>query len=252
MNAEAPPARRGDLGGAVRERLLSRIQSGSLRPGERLPPEPELAARFGVSRATLREALRGLADDGWITRTRGAGTYVTHRPRLHNNLDDNFGVSELIRSMGMRPGTENLRVYDAVASSAECERLGIPPNSSVCVVERIRTANDEAVVYSRDIVPAALLGNDRPILDRLGQGALYEMLERDFGIVIVQGIASIRPVKADRWLAGQLRVKTGRLLLHLVQVDYDEAGRAVLLAHEYHLADAFDVTVVRRGPGRRT
>jgi GntR family transcriptional regulator len=234
---------------AVNAEIRSRIESGTWRPGDRLPPEPELAASFGVSRATLREALRLLAEDGWLSRTRGAGTYVTHRPRLRNNLDVNFGVSELIESMGLRPGTENLRIYDASATGAEGERLGVPPGSRVVVIERVRTADDVPVIFSRDVIPVAALAGRDDVLKKLGQGGLYSLLRDELGIVIAQGVASIRPMKADRWLAGQLRVPSGTLLLQILQVDYDASGRAVLLSLEHHIADAFEVFVVRRGPG---
>jgi GntR family transcriptional regulator len=66
-----------------------------------------------------------------------------------------------------------------------------------------------------------------------------------------QGVASIRPANAGREVSELLRVPEGTLLLYLLQVDYDAEGRPVLLSHEHHLADAFEVTVVRRGPGPR-
>lgn len=59
---------------AIRDKLAQRMSSGGLAAGARLPPEPELAAELGVSRATLREALRSL-EDGFVSRRRGAGTY---------------------------------------------------------------------------------------------------------------------------------------------------------------------------------
>nr|MBA2599332.1 GntR family transcriptional regulator [Actinomycetota bacterium] len=251
MSSQGGPGGRG-LGTAVRDRIRERIESGAWRPGHRLPAEPHLASLLGVSRATLREALKVLADDGWITRTPGAGTYVTHRPRLKNNLDVNFGVSELIESMGMRVGTQGLRVYDGPAGASEAARLAIPPESRVFVIERIRTADYEPVVFSRDVIPASIVGEGAQALDSLGQGTLYRMLEEEFGVVVNQGLAEIKPVKADRWTASQLRVPTGTMLLYLLQVDYDDTGRAVLLSHEHHVADAFEITVVRRGPGRNT
>jgi DNA-binding GntR family transcriptional regulator len=230
--------------------MAARIESGLWRPGQRLPTEPELAASFGVSRATLREALKSLQEDGFLTRTRGAGTYVTHRPRMKNNLDVNFGVTDLIRSMGMAPGTENLSVYEAAATATEAERLAIPPGSRVEVVERIRTADGGPVVSSRDVAPSSLLVGVDDLAARLRQGSIYDLLE-SAGIGVMQGVVSIKPLRADRIRASQLRVARGTLLLHLTQVDFDDLGRPVLLSYEYHLADAFEVTVVRRGPGRR-
>src|SRR3990170_1898698 len=113
-------ATRGDtLRTSVREDLVRRIEAGEWRPSERLPSEPDLAASLGVSRATLRDALRSLEEDGFVTRVQGSGTFVTHRPRLRNNLDVNFGVTELIRSMGMRPGSAGVRTFEAEATAGE-------------------------------------------------------------------------------------------------------------------------------------
>jgi GntR family transcriptional regulator len=150
----------------------------------------------------------------------------------------------------MYPGTARLHVYDGVASPIEAEKLGLAEGVNVKIIERVRTADGTPVIFSRDLVPPAVLGGRSDVLDRLGQGTLYTLLERELGVVVTRGSASIKPEKADRWLASQLRVPTGALLLYIAQVDYDESGRAVLMSHEHHLADAFEITVARRGPGR--
>jgi GntR family transcriptional regulator len=246
------PVRSGDgLTATVREELVGRIERGEWRPRQRLPSEPVLAVSLGVSRATLREALRSLAEDGFVTRVQGSGTFVTHRPRLKNNLDVNFGVTDLIRTMGMRPGSNDVRVEQAAASEEDARQLGLGPGEAVVSVERVRTADDRPVVFSVDMLPAALLSRRPALLGRLGQGSIYDLLERALGIVVRQGVASLRPANADRRLAARLQVPEGTLLLYVLQVDYDTEGRPVLLSHEHHLADAFEITVVRRGPGRR-
>jgi DNA-binding GntR family transcriptional regulator len=235
---------------SVREALAERMASGKMPPGYQLPPEPELATDFGVSRATLREALRSLEEDGFLTRTRGAGTFVTHRPRLRNNLDVNFGVTDAIRAAGMDPGSEAIQVVERPAPPDVARRLAVPSGCAIVAVERVRTADRRPVVYSRDMMPTN--GGDRSnLLERLSDQSIYEYLERDRGIVVHHGVASFRPIKADRAVAGALRVIKGALLLYIRQVDYDDQGRPVLLSEEFHLADAFEFTVVRRGPGRR-
>jgi GntR family transcriptional regulator len=235
---------------SVREEIAQRIGSGDMSPGMRLPPEPSLASELGVSRATLREALRSLEEDGFVTRTRGAGTFVTHRPRLRSNLDVNFGVTDAIRASGSRPGAEAVSVTHVVASGDEGRRLELRHGDRVAVIERVRTADGRPVVYSRDVLPKAIVGDRVDLAERLSQGSVYELLERDLGIVVHHGLASFQPVKADRAISSRLRVIRGALLLYLRQVDYDEGGRPVLYSHEHHLADAFEFTVVRRGPGR--
>ncbi len=237
---------------SVRDLIADRISSGEIRPGSRLPPEPELAGELGVSRATLREALRSLEEDGSVHRLRGRGTFVTHRPGLRNNLDVNFGVTNAIRQAGFVPGTESLSVLEARASAEEARRLAVDPGDELLLVERVRTANGRPIVFSRDIVPRSVIGErGGPLLSRLADGSIYDLLDREFGVVIRHGLASFQPVKADRQVAAKLKVIRGALLLYLRQVDYDDAGRPVLYSHEYHLAGVFDFTVVRRGTAAR-
>jgi GntR family transcriptional regulator len=235
---------------SVRERLARLISGGNWRPGERLPSEPKLARDLGVSRATLRDALRSLEEDGFVTRAHGAGTFVTFRPRLRNNLDVNFGVTQLIRAHGLEPGAVMMSRAAEVADGEWAAELALEPGEEVAVVERVRTADGTPVVFSLDVVPLKLLGGTLEVLDRLGEGSLYALLERERRIVVAHGVARIRPALASARIAKLLGQKKGALLLVFLQVDYDVEGRPVLLSHDYHVADAFETTVVRRGPGR--
>jgi GntR family transcriptional regulator len=235
----------------TRENLLAWIAEGKVRPGAQLPPEPQLAGQLGVSRPTLREALRSLEDEGVVTRSRGAGTFLAHRPRLRNNLDVNFGVSDAIRQAGMEPGQRNAVTSIERVPEDERDRLGLGADEQVVVVERVRTADGRPVVATRDVLPVRLLDGRPEVLPLLAGGSLYETMERDLGIAIHHGVADFAPVRATKALASKLRVSRGSLLLYLRQVDYDQAGRPVLSSHEHHLADAFEFTLVRRGPGRR-
>ena len=234
---------------SVRDELAGRITSGAIPPGSRFPPEPQLAEDLGVSRATLREALRSLEEDGFVTRRRGAGTFATHRPRLRNNLDVNFGVTEAIRASGMRPGAVDIKVSIGPSSVNEAAALDIEPGETVATVERVRTADERRVVFSRDVVAQSLVGED--VLEQLEDGSVYDLLESVAHVAIQHGVVTIEPMAADRALARKLKIPVGSLLLYLRQVDYDRGGDPVLLSHEYHLGDAFEFTVVRRGPGRR-
>ena len=234
---------------SVRDELAGRITSGAIPPGSRFPPEPQLAEDLGVSRATLREALRSLEEDGFVTRRRGAGTFATHRPRLRNNLDVNFGVTEAIRASGMRPGAVDIKVSIAPSGANEAAALDIEPGDPVVTVERVRTADERRVVFSRDVVAQSLVGED--VLEQLEDGSVYDLLESVAHVAIQHGVVTIEPMAAERTLARKLKIPVGSLLLYLRQVDYDRGGDPVLLSHEYHLGDAFEFTVVRRGPGRR-
>lgn len=234
---------------SVRRHIATRIDD--VPAGSQLPPEPELAAELGVSRATLREALRLLEEEGLVRRTRGAGTFVSDRPRMVNNLDANFGVSDAIRGSGKEPGTASRSIRVEAASADEAERLDLEPGEDVVVIDRVRTAGGRPVVVSRDILAKRLTRGDAGILGRLEAGSVYEVLERDLGVVIHHGIATFQPTRSDGHIASELGVARGTMLLYLRQVDFDESGRPVVSSHEHHLADAFEFSVIRRGPGRR-
>jgi GntR family transcriptional regulator len=232
----------------VRDEIANRIDSGRIPRGSKLPPEPALAEQLGVSRPTLREALRSLEEDGFVTRTRGAGTYATHRPRLQNNLDVNFGVTEAIRAAGMDPGTSETAVHTEGASEQQAAALDLRPGDPVVVLERVRTADLRPVVFSRDVASVTTISAVELAAMQL-DGSVYAILERH-GHAVEHGVVRIEPCRADRTLARKLGVKSGAQLLYLLQVDYGRDGDPVLLSEEYHLADAFEFTVVRRGPGR--
>ena len=236
---------------SVRDMITDRIDRGLLAAGSRLPSEPTLATELGVSRATLREALRTMEGEGLVRRMWGSGTYVAQSSRVANSLDMNFGVTDAIHAAGMQAGTQDGRHWFEPASAGEAAQLNLQPGQDVLVVERVRTADGKPVVLSRDILPAHLLVEHEGVADQMLHRSMYEVLERDLGLVIHHGIASFRPVRADLTVARRLAIPRGELLLAIWQVDYSEAGVAIVSSHEYHLADAFDFTVHRRGPGRR-
>ena len=235
----------------VRDELTQRIDSGVLPAGSRLPSEPALATELGVSRATLREALRALESEGRLRRMWGSGTFVADSRRMANSLDVNFGVTEAVRAAGMTPGIASAHYSLEPATTSEAARLNVPPGSDLLVVERVRTADGKPVVLSRDILPGRLLAGRPELADEMLKRSIYEVLEKDLGLVIHHGVASFRPVQADVTVARRLGIPRGELLLALWQVDYSEDGTPLLSSYEYHLADAFEFTVLRRGPGRR-
>ena len=109
-------------------------------------------------------------------------------------------------------------------------------------VERVRLAGRRPVIYSRDRIPVALLGeHSEEALD----SSLYGILARA-GHPVTSATAQLIPTLASAKLARVLTVKRGTPLLHIDQVDFDERGRAVMLSHEWHVADAFDLVINRR------
>jgi GntR family transcriptional regulator len=91
----------------VRQQIVASIADGTFAVGESLPNEQEMSERFEVSRATVREAYRGLIDAGYLTRKIGTGTFVSMVPRQHA-LDVNLSYTGMIRDAGFTPSTKVL------------------------------------------------------------------------------------------------------------------------------------------------
>src|SRR3954451_2524919 len=147
------------LADRLRDALLEDISSSQLQPGTKLPSEGELAKRFNVSRATVREAVRGLVEAGYVIRRRGSGSYVAERRRMPHGLDSTLSYLAMIESAGAHAG---MRVLDAVfeQSSKIDGFLKVDKGEKVLAVERVRTADEQPVIYSRDRIPARLLRDD--------------------------------------------------------------------------------------------
>jgi GntR family transcriptional regulator len=232
----------------TRTALLELIDSNGWSSGGKLPSEPELALKLGVSRATLREALRSLHHDGYLERRPGVGTRVVKRALLENSLDNNFGVADVIRSMGRVPGTRSLEIRLSSATEDVARDLAIDIGSDVAIIERIRTADGQPVVFSRHFYPSRGSGEGATALAGLEGESLYTLLETRAGIQVHYGTAVIEPVVADDELAARLDVKPGSLLMHFWQVDYDQQHVPVMLSSEFFRSDSFQFTIFRRGP----
>lgn len=242
------PASRLPRWAAARNALLMRFENGEWPSGVQLPPEPELAIELGVSRATLREALRSLSEDGYIVRKPGAGTRSTHGRVLPTSLDNNAGVANLIRSMGMVPGTSSLSFRLAEAQEDVARDLELGDQRQVAVIERVRTANGRPVIYSRHFYPLGDSCDTSTISEDPDNHSLYAALEARAGLTMQYAKATISPAIADFNLARRLAIATGTLLMHFWQTGFDAASQPVILSSEHYLADAFEFNILRRGP----
>jgi GntR family transcriptional regulator len=238
--------RRPSLVDQVRQGLLDDLVAGKLTRGDKLPNEDRLAERFGVSRATVREAVLGLLEAGYLTRRHGSGTYVTKAPRSRHALDTTVSYTAMIRDAGHTPSETVISKALRAPTPLECELLDLAADEPVLELERVRLADQRPVIYSRDRIPAALLDG---IADEALDSSLYMILE-SAGHPVFRASAELLPTLADDKLSELLEVECGTPLLHIDQVDYDARGRAVMLSLEWHVADAFELIVNRRAsPG---
>ncbi len=234
------------LADVVRDGLRRAIVTGEFPPGSKLPNEDALALRFAVSRATIREAVRGLVEEGYLRRRQGSGTYVTARPLLRNSLDTNFSYTAYLESTGMRGGRRILGLIDVAADDDIAEHLELEIGDPVVELRRVRTADGRPAVFSIDRMPADVVDAVR---DRRALGGSVYALLTARGHAVHHGETVVAPRAADPYLATVLDLPEGTLLQHLEQVDVDVTGRRVLYSLEWHVPSVIELRVYRRGPG---
>ena len=230
----------------VRSELRRAIIGGEFPSGSKLPNEDALCTRFSVSRITLREAVRGLIEDGYVVRRQGSGTFVTEGPRLRNSLDSNFSYTEYLESTGLSVTKQVLDAVRVPAGEDVITALNLAPGSDVVVVRRVRSADGKPAIYSVDSLPTDI-ADVKQDLKAFGR-SLYKLLS-DRGHDVDHARAVLAPVIADAELAEILGVPAGTPLQHLRQVDHDTAGRPVMLSLEWHVPSVIELRVYRRGPG---
>ncbi len=135
--------------------LRAWLATGTHRPGDRLPPELELAGMLGVSRGTLRTALDRLEEAGEITRRQGSGTYVGQAVRptaFHEGLEVLRPYSELAERRGVALTVRELEIAELRIGAEAGEAFALPPDTEAWTITRTILADGEPVAMMRDIV----------------------------------------------------------------------------------------------------
>lgn len=235
----------GPLAERISNELAQRIATGRYAPGQRLPSEAQLCAELDVSRPTLRDAMSRLAAIGLIHRHQGRGTYVAEarQPGISMLLEANLSITAMIESMGLRPGTTDVRTAYEVPNVDTVQALQLGERDAVLSVSRVRTADGVPVVLSHDYLPASIPGLPA---DPVAYGAsLYHLLGECCGEPIGGALARIEPALAAPPVAQRLGVGEGALLLVLHQTHHLVSGRRVLYSTDYLRGDVFTVYVRR-------
>jgi GntR family transcriptional regulator len=230
----------------IAEDLRARVLAGELPAGAQLPSEPDLARSMHVSRSSLRSAIALLEEEGLLSRLHGSGTYVNDRPLLRADVSRNLSVSAMIAATGQEPGTLLAVAAREPAPAEVAQAFGIEAGEPLSALRRVRTADGNPVADTIDWCRCEVLEPEE--LDRLGGGSLYRVLA-ERGLTIHHGVARMFPSVADRAIARRLCVAAGSPLLTLFQVDSAADGTVALVSREHYRADAFEVSVYRRGPG---
>ncbi len=178
--------------------LRARLARGEFR--ERFPTDDDLAAGYGVSRQTVREAVRRLQQEGRIERRRGRGSTVAE-PVLEQPLRSLYSLALTVSHHGLAERNEILSAERRPAPGDVAEALSLPGGEDAVFLERLRFAGDEPISLERSWLPWTA---GRGILRAdLEHGPLYDALRDACGLRVSSGSERISPVvppAADRTL----------------------------------------------------
>ena len=229
----------------VKDEILGYIHENSLKIGTLLPPESHFVSQLGISRGTLREAMRVLEEEGVIRRKQGIGTLICDNKNLiRSTLDINESVSEMIIGKGMTPGSKNTKIEKIKAGKKLAGKLDLSPGEPVISITRVRTANEIPVAHTIDFVPLGAV--PKTFSEDFEGDSLYLYMEEKLGIELTNSMLMIQPIKAPSSIARRLEVKQGDLLLLLEQTDTNTGNMPILYSEEYFVADRFEFIVYRR------
>ena len=228
----------------IKSLILQGLESAEWRPGEAIPSETELAARFSVSQGTVRKAIDEMAAENLLVRRQGKGTFVAS----HNDEDPRevFRFLRLVPENGQPefPQSVPLECWRAKAGHEAARTLGVKFGAPITIIRRMLKFSGKPVIIDEIYLPGEMfVGLDLEMLQSY-QGSFYGLLETRFGVRMVHAEERIRAVAADQTNARLLCVAEGAPLLSVERVSYTYADRPVewrrglyATAEHYYLND---------------
>lgn len=233
-------AKRTPLWQHISTSLSDDITAGRYQPGDKLPTEAQLSARFGVNRHTVRHALQDLADKGLTLSRRGAGVFVTQAPtdyplgrrvRFHQNM----------RAAGRLPARQILTRETRSADLEEARALALPPGATVHVIEGLSYVDEIAVAHFHSVFPLDRLPEIAGAFEATNSvtAALGQCGVPDY----TRASTRIAASRATPTQALHLRCREGDPVLQTRSVNVDAAGHPVEYGNTTYNADRVTLTL---------
>ena len=248
---EPQGGRRPSLVDGAEEALRNWLAPGRHRPGDRLPPEHELASMLGVSRGTLRTALERLEQTGEIIRRQGSGTFVgrvADPAAFHEGLERLESYSSLARARGVELGTRDLAIERTGLSPELAGVFDVEPGTPVTVVSRVVLADGQPAALMVDTVhPEVALPAEAQLRRAIERGDMVlDVLIRQ-SVPIAFANTTIRPrlLKAQERTAKALGVDRMTAVLDLEERYHLTSGECVHHSRDVFAPTGLDLHVIR-------
>lgn len=222
--------------------LRARLRAGEWAPDERLPTEAELVDQYGFSRATVRQALKHLENQGLVVTHHGRGTFRAGGDLIHIGMQELGSISETIAAQGHEPGMRYRSVKVRAPTVGERDLVACDEGEPILDVQRAFLADDVIVAYGYDLFPGRVLPPD--FAPEELRGSMFEFLERRSGVRAVRAVADVHAVESDD-IAWDDDGDERHLYILLDQLHYDHAGKPMMHSKLYFIEGRFRFVVVR-------
>lgn len=224
----------------VEEQILSGIQNGTLKPGERIPSQYELARVCQVSRATVQKALDRLIREEVLYYQQGKGIFVAP-PTERQRLPVLQSVSQSLRALGYRVHADLLLIEEIEASGSVADALSLTPEARVIHVKRLQYANDEPIVLQETYLEAARF---QGVWDHDLRLESLTAIVQQLGDLYLKGSSVAIGAREANWEEGRtLNIQAGTSLLTIEEIDYDGSEEPVRFSRNKLRSDRFRVVI---------
>lgn len=226
----------------IEEWLRSQIEQGILKPGDLLPTEKALGEQLGVSRITIRQALKNLTDAGLVERRRAKGTFVAYPrtvvPFVRNQLR---GLTEELSRDGLLVRSKVLTQEVVPAAGEAMHAMQVPANTPLFLIRRLRSVQNIPIVIETSYHPHArfpeLLEMD------LNNRSIYEILESKYQARPVQATDSFFAEIASKEVAQLLEIETGAPIMNFKRIARDRQGEIMEFTFSIYRADYYQFVI---------
>ncbi len=214
-------------------------------PGTRLPSEPDLAQQLGVSRATLREAMRTFETQGLIRRRQGSGTFIVGQiPIMESGLEVLESVNTIAQRLNLPVSTVVPIITDLPADELHARELGIPIGTMVNRISRVMRVESRPVAFLVDTLPEGVLSSTETFMAQFNGSVLDFLLQRGDPLSVSRTDVSAIGAPAD--VAKMLEVQRDDVLLQFTACLYSVSAKVVDYSLSYFLPGYFRFHIVRR------
>lgn len=216
----------------IKALITQSLQAGEWKPGELMPSEVELAARFKVSQGTVRKAIDELAAENLVLRRQGKGTFVAS----HAEERAHFRFLRLMPDEGVPHHPENrfLEVKRIRAPAEVARLLELKPGDAVVYIKRVQSFDGQPTILEELWLPGQLFKGLSAERLQEYKGPMYGLFETEFGTRMIRATEKIRAVAADAVTAEHLKVAPGTPLLCGERVSFTYGDKAVELRREMY------------------